>query len=62
MDERKVLEVIRKNPGINAYRIGKMLGKHTNSVANCLITLERKGILISEDAYGGLTVFKKNGR
>jgi hypothetical protein len=60
MEEKKVLEIIRKRPGINSYQIGKMLNKRDGAIKSCLLCLERQGILIAEDNYGGLSLFKKN--
>jgi len=58
---RRVYDVIVDCPGVTAGDVGRGLGVPSIVVKNMLIAMERLGLYVSEDAYGGLYPFEYCG-
>lgn len=56
----QITSVIEANPqGVKPGRIARLLGLHRSTVNRALPHLEDKGVLLSEDNKGRLSVFKR---
>lgn len=54
----QVYQEIVREPGQTYYFVAKRLGLNPHIVSNLLISMERVGMSVSEDQYGGLWPFR----
>ncbi len=55
----QIYRKIEEHPGKKAGFIARLLGLNRSEVTRALPSLDRKGLLISEDGKGGLWPFRK---
>ena len=53
----KVYEIVRDNPGLTPYKIGRLIGGHGGGIQHTLIAMESSGLLLSEE-FGRLYVYE----
>ncbi len=56
----RIYRKIEKHPGKKAGFIARLLGLNRSEVTRALPSLDKRGLLISEDGKGGLWPFRKD--
>ncbi len=62
-DDKKLESIynkVQEHPGRKAGFIARLLGLHRSEVTRALPSLDKNGLLISEDDKGGLWPFRKS--
>jgi len=55
----EIYRTIEKHPGKKAGHVARLLGLNRSEVTKALPSLDKKGLLISEDGKGGLWPFRR---
>jgi hypothetical protein len=56
---KHMTEIIDRNPGIKAAQVARKMSSHRSTVMRDLASLEKRGVLLTEDQRGGLSLFRR---
>jgi predicted transcriptional regulator len=57
--QQRVYVAIKNHPNSTCFQLGKVAGLDTRTVRNTLCGLESHGILLSQDNYDRVTIFRE---